>query len=211
MKKRMILPVITISLALLLVLSCLFPKQVIDTYKMNMDEEYTEELLPLEEGSVISYTMNTGARPIKGIQPGIGRQGGSFNEGILRYRVYLTEGNLLVSDNQYALKEGEDLQYVYLPFSEYEECIGDIRIDFTYESGGDENEAPALLINSFRKEATLTVKNGEELTGGLKGYSVYTHDTYPLVYDLRILLCIFLAACMTLPSGGKKTGEVSHG
>lgn len=211
MKKCMILPTITLGLALLLVLSYIFPKQVIDTYKMNMDEEYAEELLALEEGSTISYTMNTGARPMKGIQPAISKQGGSFTDGILRYRVYLAQDDILVSDNAYALREGEDLQYVFLPFSDFERCQGDIRIDFLYESGQDGNSAPAFLINSYRKEGTSTAVNGELLEGGLKGYSVYTHDTYPLVYDLKILICLFLAASMTVNfSRKKKSGEGIH-
>lgn len=201
-----ILPVITGGLVLLLVLSYLFPNKVLDTYPLNHGgEESREENQALPEGSVISYTMNTGTRPLRGIQPGISAENQSFENGILKYRVYLEADNTLVSENSYPLRElsrsvAESVQggaaaelahealFTYLPFQDYEKCKGDIRIEFTYESMGDtqtgileEQEpptgAPALLLNE----------------GKIKGYLVYTHNTYPLVYDLKILVFLFLA------------------
>lgn len=207
MKIKLILPMITIGLALLLVLSYLFPNQVLDTYTMNLQEESEESLLKLEEGSSISYTMNTGNRPIRGIQPAISKQGGSFEAGLLRYEVYQLETNQLVSDNTYKIGEGEELQYVYLPFLNFEECYGDICIVFTYESNGDTHAIPALLVNDFVRENTVTEKNGQSVPGGLKGYYVYTHNTYPLVYDLKILFLLLIAMSMTCSYQKKKSED----
>lgn len=245
-----ILPMATVGLALLLVLSYLFPNKVLDTYQMNISAEgMIEETVALPEGSVVSYAMNTGQRPLRGIQPGLGLQGGLFSEGVLRYRVYRQGNDTPVSDNVYSLKEvsegvrdhyfartdteaAESLLYepiyLYLPFDNYEDCKGEIRIEFTYESNGetveyigeaDEGEGvgrtivPCLFVNEVRREGTRTQQNDQTLAGGLTGYYVYTHNTYPLVYDLRILVFVGLAASavtpVRFPGKPKKTEDLS--
>lgn len=245
-----ILPMATVGLALLLVLSYLFPNKVLDTYQMNISAEgVIEEAVDLPEGSIISYAMNTGQRPLRGIQPGLGLQGGLFLEGILRYRVYRQGSNTPVSDNEYSLKEvsegirdryferkdSEDAEalfyepmYLYLPLDNYTECKGEIRIEFTYESNGETVEyigepaeeqsagrriVPCLFVNEVRREGTRTEHNGKVLTGGLTGYYVYTHNTYPLVYDLRILVFVCLAASavtpVRFPGKPKRTEDLS--
>lgn len=237
--RRYFLPIITAGLALLLVLSWLFPNRVLDTYEMNISTSKEEEkLIPLFDGSVLSYTMNTGNRPLRGIQPGVGLQGFRFTKGQIRCRVYREPSHELVSDNVYPLSEltqgmqanldsgmdaGLSLEamYTYIPFADYEKCKGDIVIEFSYENMGEtpepfnggsvpgddgtapgeaairENAVPALLVNSVQKENTKTSLDGAEYDGGLCGYSVYTHNTYPLVYDLRLMICIFLAASVS--------------
>lgn len=229
--KNYLLPTVTAVLALLLVLSYLFPNKVLDTYVMNLSTQTdTEQEITLPEGSVISYTMNTGKRPMRGIQPGIGIQGGVFTNGVLRYCVYKNGCSVPVSVNEYrldqlsaavrnalqALPEGADAsvvdtpQYVYLPFENYEDCKGEILITFTYISNGDkpqrmvengraEAPVPVLFVNDVEKDGTVTQKDGAALQGSLIGYTVYTHNTYPLVYDLRILVFLFLAATAAAP------------
>lgn len=226
-----ILPVVTAGLALLLVLSYLFPNKVLDTYVMNISEEGdTEEAITLPEGSVISYTMNTGKRPLRGIQPSIGMQGGPLENAVLRYRVYKKGSDALLSDNEYRLKElsaavlntmqalpegeaaqfAEAARYIYLPLNDYEKCKGEIRLEFTYESNGDEPQrllgdgengliSPYLMTNNVQKDGTAVKKDGVDIAGGLVGYTVYTHNTYPLVYDLRIMVFLFLAATAAAP------------
>lgn len=242
--RKYFLPIITAGLALLLVLSWLFPNRVLDTYEMNISASKEEErVIPLPEGSVLSYTLNTGNRPLRGIQPGVSLQGFRFAAGQLRCRVYREPSHELVSDNVYPLSEltagmqanldsGMDASlslesmYTYIPFADYEKCKGDIAIEFSYESMGEVPEAflgvaapaeegaapgeaamrksavPALLVNSVQKENTETRYNGENVDGGLCGYSIYTHNTYPLVYDLRLLICIFLAASVAAQGCG---------
>ena len=211
-------------LALLLVFCCLFPNRVLDTYPMNISgEENTDEILPLSEGSVISYTMDTGTRPLRGIQPGISLQGGRFRTGVIRCSVFTEPGHIQVSDNNFALSgltdnvqqqiaggAAEDIAfqpfYMYIPFQNYEKCKGKITVEFTYESNAEMPEpffkagmqhiVPGLQSNDVKKEGTATAWDGKVMQGGLTGYYVYTHNTYPLVYDLRLLLCVFLASCI---------------
>lgn len=231
--RRYFLPIITAGLALLLVLSWLFPNRVLDTYEMNISTSKEEEkLIPLLDGSVLSYAMNTGNRPLHGIQPGVSLQGLRFETGRLRCRVYREPSHELVSDNVYPLSEltkgmqanldsgmdvslSQEAMYTYIPFADYERCKGDIVIEFSYEGMGETPEpfdgvslpeenskVPALAVNAVQKENTETSVDGEAIAGGLCGYTVYTHNTYPLVYDLRLLICIFLAASVSAQGCG---------
>lgn len=256
---RYFLPLMTAGLVLLLAASWLFPNRVLDTYEMNISgPEEQETLLPLPEGSVLSYTMNTGNRPLRGIQPGISLQGGKYVNAILRCQVYREPSHELVGDNVYPLSEltagmqanldngaepGLSMQamYTYIPFAEYEKCKGDIMLVFSYESNGDvpeyfagvetgANEAdetaageeaaaqkaavvPALLVNETPRENTVTCLGDEKLEEGLCGYTVYTHNTYPLVYDLRLLICIFLAASVSAQAlrASRRTRSLQEG
>lgn len=197
-----ILPAITAGLFALLLFCILVPKKVIDTYKINVAEEEgdKEYLIPMEKEVPIIYEMNTGNRPMRGIHIAVAKNGGLFEKGAIVCNIFSKDKNSLVSENSYALNQGEDIQYVYIPFSDYEACSGAIEIQFTYDSEGNTaNESPGLLANGRAVKDTVTKVEGEAIKGSLKTMYVYTHNTYPLVYDLRILTLLFFAACMTVP------------
>lgn len=206
-KSGAVLPVLTAALAVALVISMLVPKEVIDTYKINVLEEEGdgEYILPLKQQETLSYSMNTGSRPMRGIHIAVSKNGGAFTEGILKCSVSVEGRKEPVSVTEHLLSRGDNLQYVYLPFDHYEQCIGDIVIRFSYVAEGNtESEYPGILVNGSRVPNTETVFQGKPITGSLKSMYVYTHDTYPLVYDLRILALLFLAASM---AGKKEAGN----
>ena len=131
-----------------------------------------------------------------------------------------------VSDNAYQVSQGADLQYVYLPFSNYEYCKGKVEVRFFLDAAEEDADAyPALVANHAEiKEAAISVAQIETMTGeqmesddkvSLKCSHIYTHDTYPFLYDFRILTFVFLAASMTVayPAIGKRNkdkGEKEH-
>ena len=122
-----------------------------------------------------------------------------------------------ISHNVYGVAEGDDLQYVYLPFENYEKCIGDVRITFVLDAAEENPDAyPALMANHADIKGTSTIApirpEGEENTEvSLKCNYIYTHDTYPFLYDCRLLTFVFLAASMavTYPQRKKKE-ETGH-
>lgn len=206
-KIHIILPSITFLLAVLLICSYLIPKKVIDTYQINITEEEgdTERLIPLED-SVITYHMNTGSRPIMGIHIGVAKNGNAYDTAAIICNVYTKEGTL-VSENGYLLRQGEDMQYIYIPFENYEQCFGEITMEFTYESGSDTGvTSPGILANGKELTDAYTEVDGRRVEGNMKTIYIYTHDTYPLVYDLRILTALFFAASMGVHYG-KKSGN----
>lgn len=212
-KATILLPLITLFCFAGFIGSLLVPNTVLDTYVINMTEEEgdAEVLLPLSFDNAIVYEMNTNGRSMNGIQIGINKNGMAYSEAILSYQVYL--GEQLVSDNQYDLTSLDDLQYVYLPYQNYESCNGDIRIEFKMKSCSD-TKLPAVVANHSIVKGIKTItadENQEEVS--LKGNHIYTHDTYPFLYDFRILAFLFLAVSMTVsfPNLFVKKSDKSQG
>lgn len=224
-KAYIILPIMTLFCLTGFIGSLVFPDTALDTYSVNMEEEEgdAEVLLSLSDVSHVGYKMDTNGLSMRGIQVGINKQGFLLT-GNLCYDVYtVTEAGerVLVSENTYALSEGDDLQYVYLPYNNYENCVGRLFIDF-YTTRDENGLYPALMANHSVMENTITtVETGsnpadksteEEQVYGLKCSYIYTHKTYPLLYDFRILTFIFLAAAMAVeyPKRKSRKGGVSH-
>lgn len=214
-KIYIILPAVTILCFAGFILSLLFPDMVLDTYEVNMTEAEGEEFpLMLKAGAYVEYYMDTGAKPLKGIQVGINKLGQDLGS-VLSYDVYTVGKNVNydapVSQNLYPLTEGADLQYVYLPFENYEACIGKVCIRFYLEG----TEETALMANRNGTENTETVyfeegaqgQEGQRQDVSLKCSYIYTHETYPFLYDFRILTCIFLAASMAVQYPKRRSGR----
>lgn len=233
-KIYIILPAFTFVCFVGFLLSLLIPDTVLDTYEVNMTEEEGEEcLLWLGGNHYVYYDMDTGAKPLRGIQVGINKCGKDL-QGTLHYDVYWLKdgksGNAegsRISENQYPLAEGADLQYVYLPFENYKRCTGVLRIKFYVTDG---TEGPALMANHSQTENTETsyqtdlggypddgsLEEAEAFNQNLslKCSYIYTHETYPFLYDFRILTCIFLAASMAVQypkrRGRQKGGKTNE-
>ena len=150
---------------------------------------------------------------MRGIQVAISKEGCSQEGVILHYQVYEHSADEtqrfgeLLSDNTYQVSEGDALAYVYLPFADSEKCRGDIIVSFFYESDTEPENPPALLANHTLIDNTLTMKGQQPVDGSLKTMYIYTHDTYPLLYDFRLMTFVFLAASMTVSYSGRKRGK----
>lgn len=142
-KPYYILPIITLLFLTGFIGSYLFPNTVLDTYVINMTETDGDEelLLPLSATDAVTYEMNTGTLAMRGIQVGINKQGQALSGTTLVYRVY-AEGNC-VSENRYAVGNGDDLQYVYLPFENQKDCVGKLKITFQLENEGGDRSCSA--------------------------------------------------------------------
>lgn len=216
-KLHIILVLITVFCFLGFLFSLLFPDTVLDTYSVNISEAESDEEfgLSLENGEHVGYLMSTKGLAMRGIQIGIDKQGQVLS-GNLRYDVYVmkeevaellndtsiqweskkSEGTL-VSENAYDVSQGFDVQYVYLPYDHFEQCKGLLYIDFYMEPSAELTACPKLLANHTVIDETATIC-GEKEPCGLKGYYIYTHHTYPFLYDFRILSFIMLAVTMTV-------------
>ncbi len=195
------LPILTIGMIGLLVISCLIPKKVIDTYKTNITEEDGDEeyLIPLDAKSTITYHMNTGNRPIMGMHIGVAKNGNIYQDETIICRVFAGDQKIPVSENIYSLSQGEDVQYVYIPFENYEACMGDIAVEFNFKTSDQVTGSyPSILANGKKITNAYTQINGHRIEGNIKNIYIYTHNTYPLVYDLRILVALFAAASMAV-------------
>lgn len=212
--------------------SYLFPNEVLDTYKVNVTEEEGDaEFVQLFTGAEneIGYSMETDGRAMKGFQIGIAKNGQALEGTELVYRVYaLSEDNsnrelsdgenddylteevdvsamTLLDEEVYDLGTCLDGQYPYLPFGN-ESCVGKIYITLTYRANGNMEPAPGIFMNHSEIADAATYIDGKKAESNLKCYYIYTHNTYPFLYDSRVMLCIFLAAtaCVAFPARSKK-------
>ena len=214
-KPYYVLPIITLLFLTGFIGSYLFPNTVLDTYVINMTETEGDEelLLPLSAADPIIYEMNTGTLAMRGIQVGINKQGQALSGTTLMYRVY-AEG-ICVSENRYAVGSGDNLQYVYLSFENQKDCVGKLKITFQLENEGETDPVlPALMANHTEVKDTVTTPAQAESelkqpaaqteNVSLKCSYIYTHNTYPFLYDCRLLTFVFLAASMAVCYPRKK-------
>lgn len=133
-----------------------------------------------------------------------------------------TEGLPLILEKSYDLGACLDGQYPYLPFDDEGLCKGRLYITFTYRANGStEGLLPGIYANHKKIDNAGTYINGqrvfEEGIGQeavmIKHYYIYSHDTYPLLYDCRVLTFVFLSASMTVcyPKLKKKVKEGGRG
>lgn len=216
-KAHVILPAITLFCLAGFIASLLFPNTVLDTYVINMEEEEgdTEQLVPLSLGKENSlyYTMDTQGRSMRGIQVGIAKNGKEFADTTLVYVVSDADSLEVLSENRYAIKDGQDLQYVYLPYTNSDACEGKIRIDFYLEGEAKDGEvSPCLVTNHKEVKDTIffdgvITEDVRENPPSLKCNYIYSHDTYPFLYDFRIMTFVFLAVSMATGYPFVKNGK----
>ncbi len=166
------------------------------------DEELTVYFLDTD--TEFTYVFETEDRPLKGIQVGVDKGGKAFDGYDLVYKVSLAT-DLITSGTgepgyryigRYPLSECMDGQYPYLPI-EGDDIKGMVAVHFTIDDTNapvKEDRLPGLFANHGSANDAYTLCNRERKDYLLKTMYVYSHDTYPLLYDSRIMLFVFLAA-----------------
>ena len=186
-----------------LVLGYMKPKQKLETVAVNMSEE-GEADVALEEGTILDYVCSTKGYPMAGIQVGIRKYGQELTDSVLLCRVYDESGESLLSETLVALKDVDEGQYVYIPFENYKQCSGTIRVEFSCSA--PEGAACGLAVNTVLLSDASTLMNGKEAAFGLKAYYVYKLDYYPLMFDLLTMLMLFLGVFL-LGSGKERAAD----
>ena len=222
---RILFPLLTVLCLAGFIGSLIFPNEVLDTYHMNMSQEEGDllVLLPLSYDEPILYEIDTAGKAMQGVQLGIHKRGLSQQGQKLVYTVSTSAG--VVSENIYSIEEGGDLQYVFLPFANPKSCVGKLTIALKLQADErlGEDQTAALEANHRQVPGTETIlpegmESRPEQEGygsaalyrelyhiekdrspSLRGSHIYSHNTYPFLYDFRILTFVFLAVWMTLP------------
>ncbi|KAB1434389.1 hypothetical protein [Candidatus Galacturonibacter soehngenii] len=190
-----------------IIASYLFPNESFDSSDINI-EENADFKIPLTQGSVVEYNCNTGKRPMAGIQVFISKEGAEFSDGKVHYEVYNKDGSVHLGSGEQLLKDIADGQFVYLPFKGMKECMGDIKIKFFYT--GSESIAPALIANQDEIEEVSTIADGTRIKGNIKASYIYINETHPLVFDLKIMLAVFMTVFFTLESKKKQKANEAY-
>ncbi|MFA9376689.1 MAG: hypothetical protein ACERKZ_08040 [Lachnotalea sp.] len=195
--KLLVLLCIVIS-ALGIVFSYVFPKGVFYEIEVNEVDCSSEFDISLSEDSVVQYKCNTGEKPMAGIQVWISKEGAESNDGKVIYEVYNGDSTVLLGTGEQLLKDIDDPQFVYCSFQSMKECNGDLTIKFYYT--GSETTAPVLRANQNEVEAASTSVDGTLISGNLESSYIYINETHPLVFDLKVMLAIFVTVFFTLES-----------
>ena len=198
---------VLLCIAIGIIASYLFPNESFDSSDINI-EENADFKIPLTQGSVVEYNCNTGKRPMAGIQVFISKEGAEFSDGKVHYEVYNKDGSVHLGSGEQLLKDIEDGQFVYLPFKGMKECMGDIKIKFFYT--GSESIAPALIANQDEIEEVSTIADGTRIKGNIKASYIYINETHPLVFDLKIMLAVFMTVFFTLESKKKQKANEAY-
>ncbi|MCR5654845.1 MAG: DUF2142 domain-containing protein [Lachnospiraceae bacterium] len=207
-KGQILLPIITLLCLAGFIGSYLFPNEVLDTYAVNATEEEgdTQQIhWLLSADDEVEYRMKTDGRTMKGIQIGISLPEAVPANTNLSYRLY-KEGALLY-EGAYDLSTCLDGQYPYLPF-EGADASGELRIVFSCSAASESGTQVGIFCNHKTDPDGETVIAGEPSDLALKVYYIYSHDTYPFLYDARVLTFLFFAAsCVADLSFLKKKKE----
>lgn len=189
--------------ALGIVLSYVFPNEVPYSIDVNYSEISDSDIkIPLTKESVVEYQCNSGEKPMAGIQIWISKEGVQFSDGKIVYEVYSGDGTQLLGSGEQALKDLDDKQFVYLPFKGMKKCSGDLSIRFSYS--GSEEATPVTYANQTTLEEAKTLVDGSVIKGNLISSYIYINYTHPLVFDLKVMLAIFVTVFFTFPSKKKQ-------
>lgn len=186
----------------------LVPDENILTKSINMAED-NDQMIPLEPATEVTYALHSDY-PMRGIQVGINTQGNTFLKGNVLYTVYKTGTQTQVASGSVALSslvpdKTTNIQYVYMPFEDKNQCIGDLTVHFTYD-GLDTGLAPALMANATQLDKTETRVNDVVFAGSLKSYYIYVYYRYPLQLDFKYFILLFGAAFLTVETR-KRVGQ----
>ena len=234
LRPAILLPICTLLCFAGLIGSFLIPNKVLDTVVANMSEsedDKEEVIYFTSESDEFAYVFTTEDRPLKGFQIGIDKRGQSLDGFTLSYRVYaLSDGDSegsstenadpkipergeMLYQGSYSLSECMDGQYPYLPM-EGDALKGRVMVTFSIVLPDsyvaiDPAGMPGVFVNHGSANDAVTYFNGEKAGYLLKTQYVYSHDTFPFLYDFRIMLFVFLAvSALAVPAFGKaRIGE----
>ena len=229
LRPAILLPICTLLCFAGLIGSFLIPNKVLDTVVANMSEsedDKEEVIYFTSESDEFAYVFTTEDRPLKGFQIGIDKRGRGLDGFTLIYRVYalsdgaskgssaenadpkIPERGEMLYQGSYSLSECMDGQYPYLPM-EGDALKGRVMVTFSIVLPDsyvaiDPAGMPGVFVNHGSANDAVTYFNGEKAGYLLKTQYVYSHDTFPFLYDFRIMLFVFLAvSALAVPAFGK--------
>ena len=196
--------------ALVFVCSSLFPKTVydIEEYHVRLTEGEQERDIVLTPDTTVLFSLSVGNRDVCGIQPCVDWGAESCPGGMLCVDVWIVSEE---GEQRYAGAGNAPLNadlrrsYTYVALSQEEELSGELVFAIRYAPAEGEETYPALAATDRDLEDCLTVVNGESYDGDLLLYYASERDTYPLLFDAK-LVCLLLV-CVALTMDGDRGKE----
>ncbi len=187
--------------ALVFVWSSLFPKTAYDTRELHVrleDGEQEREIV-LTPDTTVLFSFSAGDQTVDGIQPCADWGSENCPGGVLLVDVWcMDEGGERVYAGQGSAPLNAELRraYTYIALPHEGELSGELSFAIRYVPAEGETAYPSLVATDRDIGECLTVVNEEVYGGDLLLYYVTVRDTYPLLFDAK-LVCLLLI-CIAL-------------
>lgn len=194
--------------ALVFICSSLFPKTVydIEEYHVVLEEGEREQDIVLAPDTTVLFSLDVGERDVKGIQPCADWGAESCPQGVLCVDAWRVEDDgerIYIGQGSAPLDQGLRRAYTYVALAHEEELCGEVVFAIRFVPAEGEEAYPLLVATDRDLEDCLTVIDNEAYDGDLLMYYASEHDTYPLLFDAKLLclLCVCIALTMEGQSG----------
>lgn len=196
--------------ALVFVYSSLFPKTAYDVveYHVRLEEGEQETDIVLTPETTVLFSFSVEEGHVNGLQPCADWGSENCPQGVLCVDVWRVLEN---GEQRYAgranapLNAGLRRAYTYVALPREEELSGELVFAIRYIAAEGEAVYPSLVATDRDLENCLTVVDNEEYAGDLLMYYVSERDTYPLLFDAK-LVCLLLV-CVALTMGNARGRE----
>ncbi len=195
--------------ALVFVWSSLFPKTAYDTRELHvrLEEGEQEREIALTPDTTVLISFFSKEQHVEGIQPcadwgAENRPGGQLFVDVWRVdeageQIYAGQGSAPLSADMRRA-------YTYIPLSHEGELSGELIFAIRYVPAEGEAAYPSLIATNRDLDDCLTVVNEEQYDGDLLLYYVCMRETYPLLFDAKLVCLLLVCVALTM---GKDHGK----
>lgn len=195
--------------ALVFVCSCLFPKSAydIEAYHVVLEEGEQEKDIELTPETTVWFSISVGEVNVKGIQPCLDWGAENCPGGVVCVDAWRLSEDGKQSDigqGSTSLYAGLRRAYTYVELPHEGEAGGELIFAIRYVPAEGETTYPFLVATDRDVEGCVTVVNDEEYDGDLLLYYASELDTYPLLFDSKLVCLLLICVALTM---GKAQGK----
>ncbi|MDE5820853.1 MAG: hypothetical protein K2N41_10520 [Lachnospiraceae bacterium] len=195
--------------ALVFVLSSLFPKTSyhVEKYHVVLEEGEQERDIVLTPETTVLFSFSVGETNVGGVQPCLDWGAESCPPGVLCVDVWQVSADGeqdYVGQGSAPLNAGLRRSYTYVALPHEGALCGELILAIRYAPAEGEESYPSLIATDRDMDECLTVVNGEPYAGDLLMYYASEQDTYPLLFDAKLICLLLICVALTMGNAQKK-------
>lgn len=195
--------------ALVFLCSSLFPKTTYDIveYHAVLEDGEQETEIELTPGATVLFSLSVGEVNLNGVQPCLDWGAESCPTGVLCVDVWQVSESgeqTYIGQGSAALDAGLRRAYTYVALPHEEELGGELVFAICYVPAEGEMTYPSLIATDRDLDDCLTVVNGQIYDGDLLMYYACERETYPLLFDAKLVCLLFICVALTMGNARKK-------
>lgn len=195
--------------AFVFVWSSLFPKTAYDIVEFHavLEDGEREKEIELTPETVVLFSLFVGEADLNGVQPCLDWGADSCPSGVLRvdaWQVSESGEQRYVGQGSAAPDAGLRRAYTYVALPREGELSGEMVFSIRYEPADGEMIYPSLIATDRDLDDCLTVVDGQAYDGDLLMYYACERDTYPLLFDAKLICLLLICIALTMGNAQKK-------